>query len=500
MRRSAKIYMANEVSNDSGLRCRSRSCSRASSEEDFYSPSTSGSQAPPKVSGSPTSHFGSTPGYGLKFHPRESRYRQNLDSGFLEDSNVSGEFKPSSLMTKLAEKTSDILPQDVKGNLSHLKKRWKKYNSALYSSGPIRTHSMKLNDILPIVVMVITLGSAIFTVCMLTNALNKAERLRNGKYESIGYAHEKEMEKLRVVETPIIDENGMVLGGKKASIQFAYNMRQKLEQNKQGLSKDHEKKDLELTDEEIINRLTLKVANDVMKMKVDEDTVKDQEVENSAKKERLLKKIGEFGHFGTSAVEPLDLDEKIVKSADKSLPKNSIKKVQKNPVSKNEIKEISVEGPQISEKTKKEPVPEKKIARKPSKSEVKLSEVKSDIKPEVKPEMKSEIKSEIKTEVKSVSKTEPEFKSVESDVKHEIKSEVEAELKSEIKSEAKPEAKPEVKPEVKSEVNVDIIEDDLKDGIREKREASEISLNQNPFRIDGQISPVKKEDDPFRFL
>ena len=27
------------------------------------------------------------------------------------------------------------------------------------------------------------------------------------------------------------------------------------------------------------------------------------------KKERLLKKIGEFGHFGTSAVEPLDLDK-----------------------------------------------------------------------------------------------------------------------------------------------------------------------------------------------
>ena len=50
MRRSAKITMTNEVANDSGLRCRSRSCSRASSEEEFHSPSTSGDHhAPPKV-------------------------------------------------------------------------------------------------------------------------------------------------------------------------------------------------------------------------------------------------------------------------------------------------------------------------------------------------------------------------------------------------------------------------------------------------------------------
>ena len=140
--------------------------------------------------------------------------------------NVSGEFKPSSLITKLAEKTSDILSDDVKGNLSDLKKRWKKYNSALYSSGPVRAHSMKLNDLLPIVVMIITLGSAIFTVCMLTNALNRAERIRNGKYESIEYAH-----RTPHIRAPIVDENGVVLGGKKASIQFAYNMRQQLEQD-----------------------------------------------------------------------------------------------------------------------------------------------------------------------------------------------------------------------------------------------------------------------------
>ena len=64
---------------------------------------------------------------------------------------------------------------------------------------------------------------------------------------------------------------------------------------------------LGMTDEEIINRLTLKVANDVMKIY---DGVQTNDKEKSAnKKERLLKKIGEFGHFGTSAVQPLDLDQ-----------------------------------------------------------------------------------------------------------------------------------------------------------------------------------------------
>ena len=64
----------------------------------------------------------------------------------------------------------------------------------------------------------------------------------------------------------------------------------------------------ELTDEEIINRLTLKVANDVMQL-YEQKLTPEKVVEKSAKKERLLKKIGEFGHFGTSAVQPLDLEK-----------------------------------------------------------------------------------------------------------------------------------------------------------------------------------------------
>lgn len=60
------------------------------------------------------------------------------------------------------------------------------------------------------------------------------------------------------------------------------------------------------------------------------------------------------------------------------------------------------------------------------------------------------------------------------------------------------------KPAVKN--NIKEIEDvgnndDSKPVIREKRDMSgEMSMKENPFRIDQKISIVKSEDDPFRFL
>lgn len=275
---------------------------------------------------------------------------------------------------KLAEKSSHMLSPDVKNNISDLKKRWKKYNSALYTSGPVRSGSMKVNDLLPIVVMIITLGAALFTVCMLTNALNKAQRNRNGKYDSIQYAHESIPETLT-----IMDENGVPLGGKKAAIQFAYNMRQKREQEEQAeQAKSESLEILSLTDEEIINRLTLKVANDVMKIY---DGVQTEDKEKSAnKKERLLKKIGEFGHFGTSVVQPLDLDQVI---EEKAASKNSLEKIQEEPAvgeaavaSKNDLENNAAEEKpaaaskiQILEKSKKVDIVETKADTKPEKRE-----------------------------------------------------------------------------------------------------------------------------------
>jgi hypothetical protein len=84
-------------------------------------------------------------------------------------------------------------------------------------------------------------------------------------------------------------------------------------------------------------------------MKIYDGVQKQENLDESAKKERLLKKMGEFGHFGTSAVQPLDLEEKLAVAAKKPISKNSIGEVQKEPVSKNVIKEIAIpiqEAPQ----------------------------------------------------------------------------------------------------------------------------------------------------------
>ncbi len=59
-----------------------------------------------------------------------------------------------------------------------------------------------------------------------------------------------------------------------------------------------------LTDQEIIDRLTFKVANDVM-VKMEK---MQQEEESAAQKKLMLEKMNQFGHFGTSRVEPLDLE------------------------------------------------------------------------------------------------------------------------------------------------------------------------------------------------
>ena len=221
---------------------------------------------------------------------------------------------------KLAQTASSLISEDLKTNIADLRRQWRKQKTALYSSSPIKKRSVAgipANDFLPLMVLFITLGSAIFTICLLVNAVNhKASILsnQNGKYGSIEFAHQKKMEKLNKI-FPVRDENGNILGGKRASIQFAYNMRNKIENNESPDEVENvkvvEKKELreevkEFDDEEIINRLTLRMAEDLLK--VYQQNVEKQDGPN---KEALVKKLGEFGHFGTSVVKPLDLNEAI---------------------------------------------------------------------------------------------------------------------------------------------------------------------------------------------
>ena len=194
--------------------------------------------------------------------------------------------------------------------------------------------------------------------------------------------------------------------------------------------------------------MTFKVANDVMK--IYDGVQKQENLDESAKKERLLKKMGEFGHFGTSAVQPLDLEEKLAMAAKEPLSKNSIEEVQKEPVSKNVIKEIAIPIQGAPERLiKEEPVPDTKVEK----------------------SLKDGEASENKVE-KLLEAPEKVEKPLEDN-----------------KVPAKKVDKP--------------LEDGMKTALREKREVGDMSFKPNPFRINGEpeISPIiTGEDDPFRFV
>ena len=110
-----------------------------------------------------------------------------------------------------------------------------------------------------------------------------------------------------------------MLGGKKASIQFAYNQWQEVIEDESidseeetvlandgievAKSKIKEENELKIEpSNEMLKKITLETVNSVMKI-LDEQKEKDKE------REVLLKKLSEFGHFGTSVVKPLELDE-----------------------------------------------------------------------------------------------------------------------------------------------------------------------------------------------
>jgi len=117
-------------------------------------------------------------------------------------------------------KTASLLVSDSK-------KKWKRYNAPLFHHNiGYSFKSIRPNEILPLCLFLVIFGSAVFSIFALNNALNKSA-WRNNKYDSIEFGHLKTLEKeansdLR--SSAIVDENGNFLGGKKASIQFAYDM------------------------------------------------------------------------------------------------------------------------------------------------------------------------------------------------------------------------------------------------------------------------------------
>jgi len=229
-----------------------------------------------------------------------------LDCGFVSSPDSGyNEFKASPIGSDWTKKAS-ILVSDGK-------KKWKRYNSSLYNHTIIKGNPLPFRplEILPVCLVLIVIGSVFFTICALNNALNKS--YRNLKYGSIDYEHSK-------LKT-ITDENGNILTGKKAAIQFYYDRTYPNElSNKSPEEMDIEKGefvDSPKADSQVeIPRITMDTVNEVMKML---DKIEKQVKERNTNRELLLKKLSEFGHFGTSVVKPLDLEVELIDNPEEQL-------------------------------------------------------------------------------------------------------------------------------------------------------------------------------------
>lgn len=163
--------------------------------------------------------------------------------------------------------------------------------------------------------VMVMFSSIVFSVYMGTNLLST-----NGKFKSIKYGASKKIQNMRkegrLIEYDIKDENGVVLGGKRAAIQFAYNQKYGAQQN----SKD------------VKSPPTKDVPSEpkVVKTKV-EDPVPTKKVaeEQDLSIAELSRKIDELNALLQNdlevAVSQLDLDEKLATMKEKK--RNMIKKI-----------------------------------------------------------------------------------------------------------------------------------------------------------------------------
>jgi len=157
---------------------------------------------------------------------------------------------------------------------------------------------------------------------------------QNGKYASMEYAHEMRRNR---EEFKVVDEDGNLLGGKKASIAFAFDSRKKKEQNSDGqvdsiangsvekelVSKENLSNLQKVTEEEPSDEEDyyeamqllddLKRMGDLLKQKSSDsgstqrDNSLDMNDANNIVEEERLKKLKAFENFATTKLRPLDL-------------------------------------------------------------------------------------------------------------------------------------------------------------------------------------------------
>ena len=151
----------------------------------------------------------------------------------------------------------------------------------------------KSNDLLPLVVLAIVAFSSVFAVVSFTRGLRGNETNLNRKYGSIEFAHSQRMRRQAELEErglggPIFSDDGEALGGKKASIQFAYDLN-------------------EQDDEDAADEANTSQGDefDTMRLVGELEELAERELSPEQKRERLLKTMESFGHFATTKVKTM---------------------------------------------------------------------------------------------------------------------------------------------------------------------------------------------------
>ena len=200
--------------------------------------------------------------------------------------------------------------------LNDLQKQWRKKKVSLYSSSPVKKSigNYRTAEMLPLYVVLLTFGAGLFTLIVLNNALNKHGRPST--------AFIKAPEKVKIDE--LVDEYGNPLGGKKAAIQFYHNlnnppvleakpddpdpelvrvMKQAQPEVQEVKGDDPDPDELvritnkDEPSEELVKKLTLQLTHNIAEMQK-------EMLEQEAAKKKLLDKLSQSGHFGTTFHKP----------------------------------------------------------------------------------------------------------------------------------------------------------------------------------------------------
>jgi len=237
------------------------------------------------------------------------------------------------------------------------KKLYDAPNTSLGEFGKLFDNLQKRpNQTMGVLIVGMIFFAAIITICMIGNLVDKDEYSaqavwkngtwypsttrgrRNGKYGSIEYAHYKRLQQ-NPKDLQVQDENGKILGGKQASIQFAYDIKNKgddLDMNTAGDAKsDQDVEKLsnvnQIAEKRKVNESpviddeddfydSLQLLDDLKRMG---DLLKQESSDSkpeigskeslnknikSGVAEETLKKLRALASFGTTKLQPLDLD------------------------------------------------------------------------------------------------------------------------------------------------------------------------------------------------